>query len=178
MGLVPVQRGSIRFEGAEIAGLAPHQVAAKGIGYTPQGRRLWPSLTVDEHLRLAASGSGAWTIERVYDTFPRLAERRGNGGGQLSGGEQQMLAIARALLQDPRLLVLDEPTEGLAPVVVRQVAALLAPLAAEGDVAILLIEQTIPVATALAEDFAIMVNVRLERVMPALVLSASIGGAQ
>src|SRR3546814_17256462 len=75
---------------------APHQVAARGIGYTPQGRRLWPSLTVDEHLRLAAAGSGAWTIERVYDTFPRLAERRGNGGGQLSGGEQQMLAIARS----------------------------------------------------------------------------------
>src|SRR3546814_21000117 len=89
--------------------LAPHQVAAKGIGDTPHVRRLWPSLTVDEHLRLAASGSGAWTIERVYDTFPRLAERRGNGGGQLSGGEQQMLAIPRDLLQDPRPLVPDAP---------------------------------------------------------------------
>jgi len=135
MGLVPVAGGSIRFDGEEIAGRAPHQIAARGIGYTPQGRRLWPSLTVDEHLRLAASGSGAWTIERIYETFPRLAERRSNGGAQLSGGEQQMLAIARALVQDPQLLVLDEPTEGLAPVVVRQVEDLLASLAAEGDVA-------------------------------------------
>ena len=167
MGLVPVQRGSIRFDGEEIAGQPPHRVAAKGIGYTPQGRRLWPSLTVDEHLRLAASNSGAWTIERIYDTFPRLAERRNNGGGQLSGGEQQMVAIARALLQDPKLLVLDEPTEGLAPVVVRQVEELLATLVEEGDVAILLIEQNIAVATAIAEDIAIMVNGRIPRVMPA-----------
>ncbi|MPZ09889.1 MAG: ATP-binding cassette domain-containing protein [Kiloniellaceae bacterium] len=172
MGLVPVQRGSIRFGGEEITGLAPHQIAARGIGYTPQGRRLWPSLTVDEHLRLVASGSGAWTIERIYHTFPRLAERRGNGGGQLSGGEQQMLAIARALLQDPQLLVLDEPTEGLAPVVVRQVEELLASLAAESDVAILLIEQNIAVATAIAEDVAIMVNGRIARVMPARQLAA------
>src|SRR3546814_13778517 len=98
MGLVPVQRGSIRFAGVEIAGLPPHQIAARGIGYTPQGRRLWPSLTVDEHLRLAAAGSGAWTIERVYDTFPRLAERPGNGGGQLSGGEPQLLDRQSAVL--------------------------------------------------------------------------------
>jgi len=167
MGLVPAQRGSIRFDGEEIAGLPPHRIAARGIGYTPQGRRLWPSLTVDEHLRLAAVAGGAWTIERVYDTFPRLAERRNNGGGQLSGGEQQMVAIARALLQDPQLLVLDEPTEGLAPVIVQQVEELLSTLAAEGDVAILLIEQNIAVATSISEDVAIMVNGRISRVMPA-----------
>lgn len=166
MGLLKPQRGSIRFEGKEIAGLAAHSIAARGIGYTPQGRRLWPSLTVDEHLRLSESG-GNWSIERIYESFPRLAERRRNGAAQLSGGEQQMLAISRALLQDPRLLVLDEPTEGLAPVVVEQVEQLLARLAEEEDVAILLIEQNIAVATAISEDVAIMVNGRISRVMPA-----------
>ncbi len=167
MGLLPVRRGAIRFEGDDITGLAPYQVAARGIAYTPQGRRLWPSLTVDEHLRLAGRGGGSWTAERVYDVFPRLAERRRNGGGQLSGGEQQMLAISRALLQDPRLLVLDEPTEGLAPLIVAQLEELLSTLADEGDVAILLIEQNIGVATAIAEDIAIMVNGRISRVIPA-----------
>ena len=172
MGLLPVRRGSIRFEGADITGLAPYQIAARGIAYTPQGRRLWPDLTVDEHLRLAGRGGGSWTVERVYDVFPRLAERRRNGGGQLSGGEQQMLAISRALLQDPRMLVLDEPTEGLAPLIVAQLEELLSSLAAEGDVAILLIEQNIGVATAIAEDVAIMVNGRVSRVIPAGELAA------
>ena len=172
MGLLPVRRGSIRFEGGDITGLAPYQIAARGIAYTPQGRRLWPDLTVDEHLRLAGRGGGSWTVERVYDVFPRLAERRRNGGGQLSGGEQQMLAISRALLQDPRLLVLDEPTEGLAPLIVAQLEELLSSLAAEGDVAILLIEQNIGVATAISEDVAIMVNGRISRVIPAGELAA------
>ena len=172
MGLLPVRRGSIRFEGDDITGLPPYQVAARGIAYTPQGRRLWPDLTVDEHLRLAGRGSGSWTVERVYELFPRLAERRRNGGGQLSGGEQQMLAISRSLLQDPRLLVLDEPTEGLAPLIVAQLEELLSTLAAEGDVAILLIEQNIGVATAIAEDVAIMVNGRVSRVIPAGELAA------
>ena len=172
MGLLPVRRGSIRFEGGDITGLAPYQVAARGIAYTPQGRRLWPDLTVDEHLRLAGRGGGSWTVERVYEVFPRLAERRRNGGGQLSGGEQQMLAISRALLQDPRLLVLDEPTEGLAPLIVAQLEELLSSLAAEGDVAILLIEQNIGVATAISEDVAIMVNGRISRVIPASQLAA------
>jgi len=166
MGLVPVRRGSIRFRGEEIAGLPPYRIAARGVGYTPQGRRLWPSLSVEEHLRLAESG-GAWTIDRIYETFPRLAERRRNGAGQLSGGEQQMLAISRALLQDPELLVLDEPTEGLAPVIVDQLESLLSNLAAESEVAILLIEQNISVATAVADDVAIMVNGRIGRVMNA-----------
>ena len=167
MGLLKPQRGSIRFYGEEIGGLQSHQISARGIGYTPQGRRLWPSLTVEEHMRLAESGSGAWSIERIYDAFPRLYERRSNGAGQLSGGEQQMLAISRALLQDPRLLVLDEPTEGLAPIIVDQVEALLANLAAEREVSILLIEQNIAVATSISEDVAIMVNGRVWRVMPA-----------
>ncbi|MDJ0611269.1 MAG: ABC transporter permease [Kiloniellales bacterium] len=166
-GLLRPDRGSIRFYGEEIAGLAPHRIAAKGISYTPQGRRLWPSLTVEEHLVLGETRGGSWTMERIYETFPRLYERRRSGAGQLSGGEQQMLAISRALLPDPRLLILDEPTEGLAPVVVEQVEALLAALAEEREVSILLIEQNIAVATSISEDVAIMVNGRVSRVMPA-----------
>ena len=170
MGLLPVRRGTVRFEGGDITGEPPHRIATRGIGYCPQGRRLWPSLSVDEHLKLADAGGG-WSVERIYDTFPRLAERRGNGGGQLSGGEQQMLAIGRALLQDPRLLVLDEPTEGLAPVIVEQVAELLASLGDEGDVAILLIEQNIAVATSVADEVSIMVNGRVSRTLPAAELA-------
>jgi len=165
MGLLPARRGSIKYHGEELSGLPPYKIADKGIGYTPQGRRLWPSLSVDEHMQLC-SKSGPWTIERIYETFPRLYERRRNGAGQLSGGEQQMLAISRALLQDPQLLILDEPTEGLAPVIVSQLEKLLADLASEADVAILLIEQNIAVATAISENVAIMVNGRISRVIP------------
>ena len=126
MGLVRASSGSIRMNGQDLTSLQPAQIARLGIGYVPQGRRLWRSLSVDEHLRLSAGGRrGGWSVERIYDTFPRLAERKNNGGGQLSGGEQQMLAIARALLTNPRLLVMDEPTEGLAPVIVSQVEEML-----------------------------------------------------
>ena len=131
-GLVPA-RGSIRFAGEEILGLAPNEITRRGIAYVPQGRRVWPSLSVDETLRLVAKRRRE--VDRVYTMFPRLAERRGNGGAQLSGGEQQMLAIGRALLLDPKLLVMDEPTEGLAPVIVDQVAQALRDLAAEGSIA-------------------------------------------
>ncbi len=172
LGLVKPRSGSIRLEGREISGMAPHRVAGLGVGYTPQGRRLWRSLTVDEHLRMCEQPGGSWTVERVYQTFPRLAERRRNGGAQLSGGEQQMLAIGRALLHDPKLLVLDEPTEGLAPVIVDQVERLLVDLAAEGEVAILLVEQNIHVATTVAEDVAVMVNGRITTVLPARELAA------
>jgi uncharacterized protein (UPF0261 family)/ABC-type branched-subunit amino acid transport system ATPase component len=172
MGLLPARRGSVRFYGEELLGQPSYRIASKGVGYCPQGRRLWPSLTVDEHLRLADTGGGAWTLERVYDIFPRLAERRRNGGAQLSGGEQQMLAISRALLQDPRLLILDEPTEGLAPVIVDQVERLLATLAEEADVAILLIEQNIAVATSISEDVAIMVNGQISRILPSAQLAS------
>jgi uncharacterized protein (UPF0261 family)/ABC-type branched-subunit amino acid transport system ATPase component len=173
VGLKKARSGSITVQGREIASLEPHQIARLGVGYVPQGRRVWRSLSVDEHLRLAARGGrdALWTVERIYQTFPRLAERRRNGGGQLSGGEQQMLAISRALLGNPQLLVMDEPTEGLAPVIVDQVAAMLQQLAEEGDIAVLLIEQNIGVATAVSEQVGIMVNGRISRTMPSAELA-------
>jgi uncharacterized protein (UPF0261 family)/ABC-type branched-subunit amino acid transport system ATPase component len=168
MGLVPVASGSINFSGQSLTGLAPADIAQLGIGYVPQGRRLWPSLTVDEHLRLMdGRRKGAWTIDRIYTTFPRLAERKSNGGGQLSGGEQQMLAISRALLANPRLLVMDEPTEGLAPVIVAQLEEMLQQLGQDGDMDVLVIEQNIGVACAVADNVAIMVNGRINRISAA-----------
>jgi len=167
MGLVRAARGSVKVAGVEILGLAPNRVVEHGVSYVPQGRRVWPSLTVDEHLRLAARRPSAdrkgdpWTVQRVYATFPRLAERRGNGGAQLSGGEQQMLAIGRALLANPRLLVMDEPTEGLAPVIVDQVVAMLKSLAADGSISVLLIEQNLGVAASVADRVLVMVNGRI-----------------
>jgi len=172
MGLVPVGSGSISFKGKSLVGLAPADIARMGIGYVPQGRRLWRSLSVEEHLQLVAKPGGAWSIERIYATFPRLAERRSNGGAQLSGGEQQMLAISRALLMNPTLLVMDEPTEGLAPVIVEQVKKMLLQLADEGDIDVLVIEQNIGVACAVADTVAIMVNGRINRSSPAGELAA------
>lgn len=172
MGLVPVASGDISFGGQSLVGKSPAEIARLGVGYVPQGRRLWPSLTVDEHLKLVAKRGGAWTVERIYSTFPRLAERKTNGGAQLSGGEQQMLAIARALLLNPKLLVMDEPTEGLAPVIVQQVEDMLVRLGQEGEIEVLVIEQNIGVACAVAESVAIMVNGEINRIMDSSVLSA------
>src|SRR3984957_5028487 len=173
IGLVRASSGTIRMRGQDLVGLAPAGIARLGVGYVPQGRRLWRSLTVDEHLRMTqARQRGAWTIERVYDTFPRLAERRNNGGAQLSGGEQQMLAISRALVTNPRLLIMDEPTEGLAPVIVAQVEEMLVGLGAETDMAILVIEQNIGVATTISESVAIMVNGRINRIIESRRLAA------
>ena len=171
MGLVPVASGTISFAGQTLIGKSPAEIARLGIGYVPQGRRLWRSLTVDEHLTMVATKSGAWSVERIYATFPRLAERKNNGGGQLSGGEQQMLAISRALLMNPRLLVMDEPTEGLAPVIVSQVEDMLMRLAEDGEIEVLVIEQNIGVACAIADNVAIMVNGRINRVAPAAELA-------
>ena len=173
MGLVRASSGSIRMAGEDLTGLPSTQIARLGVGYVPQGRRLWRSLTVDEHLRLGAGGRrGAWSVERIYDTFPRLAERKNNGGGQLSGGEQQMLAISRALLTNPRLLIMDEPTEGLAPVIVSQVEDMLVRLGEEGEIAILVIEQNIGVATSVSDQVAIMVNGRVNRIIESSRLAA------
>jgi uncharacterized protein (UPF0261 family)/ABC-type branched-subunit amino acid transport system ATPase component len=171
-GLVPAS-GSVRLAGDEILGLPPNRITERGIGYVPQGRRIWPSLSVDEHLRLAQrSRKGPWTVERIYQMFPRLAERRSNGGAQLSGGEQQMLAISRALLLNPRLLVMDEPSEGLAPVIVEQVAEMLKSLSSGREIAVLLVEQNLGVAIDVADNVAVMVNGRIARLMSARELAA------
>jgi uncharacterized protein (UPF0261 family)/ABC-type branched-subunit amino acid transport system ATPase component len=173
VGLLPIASGSIRFMGEEIVGRSPAEIARLGIAYVPQGRRLWPSLTVDEHLRLAASsGRAYWTIPRIYEAFPRIAERRNNRGNQLSGGEQQMLAIARAFLLNPRLLIMDEPTEGLAPVIVQRVEEILLNLGEQSEIGVLVVEQNIGVACAVAERVAIMINGRVNRLMEAARLEA------
>ncbi|MBV8411929.1 MAG: ABC transporter permease, partial [Alphaproteobacteria bacterium] len=174
-GLVPAS-GTVRFAGQEILGLPPNRITNLGMGYVPQGRRVWASLSVDEHLRLVqrSGGKGRWTAERIYDLFPRLADRRRNGGGQLSGGEQQMLAIARALLLDPKLLVMDEPSEGLAPVIIDQVVEMLKTLAGEGEISVLLIEQNLGVAIDVADRVGVMVNGRIARFLSAAELGSDV----
>jgi branched-chain amino acid transport system ATP-binding protein len=154
--------GSIEFEGTELVGRASYKIAGAGIGYVPQGRRLFESLTVDEHLRMAAPrrGSHRWTVDGIYELFPRLAQRRQHGGMQLSGGEQQMLAIGRALLTNPKLLIMDEPSEGLAPTIIETLIETFRALAADG-LAILLVEQNLAMATAMAERQLVMVAGRI-----------------
>jgi branched-chain amino acid transport system ATP-binding protein len=159
VGVPPARvTGSIRYQGRELVGQPSYKIAKLGIGYVPQGRRLFPSLSVDEHLRMirARGDSRSWTVERAYKLFPRLRERKRNGGAELSGGEQQMLAIARALLTNPTLLVMDEPSEGLAPAIIEHLIASFRQLEEEG-LAILLIEQNLGMATAIAERQLVMV---------------------
>jgi branched-chain amino acid transport system ATP-binding protein len=160
MGLAPPRAtGSIRLAGVEILGKPSYKICNAGIAYVPQGRRLFPSLTTDEHLRMIGGPlpkRGRWTIDGVYELFPRLGERRKVSGAQLSGGEQQMLAIGRALLTNPRLLLMDEPSEGLAPTVVEGLVETCKSLVQEG-VGLLLIEQNLGVATALADRLLLMV---------------------
>ena len=169
-GLVPAS-GSVKLAGEEILGLPPNAITGKGVGYVPQGRRVWPSLSVDEHLRLART-RGPWTIERVYQTFPRLAERKTNGGAELSGGEQQMLAIGRILRTGARLLLLDEPTEGLAPVIVQQIGRTIARLKAQGFT-ILLVEQNFRFAATVADRHYVMDHGRVVDMIPNSELDAN-----
>jgi branched-chain amino acid transport system ATP-binding protein len=163
IGLVTPTAGTISFDGADVAGMPPERIARRGIAYVPQGRRLFPSLTVDEHLRMLARNTRGkrWTAEAVYDLFPRLAERRRNGGAQLSGGEQQMLAVARALLLNGRLVVMDEPSEGLAPTIVDSLIDAIHQLVREG-VAVLVVEQNLRAATEIADRQLVMVSGRIE----------------
>ncbi len=156
MGLTRSRAHSMDFEGRSIAGLAPHAVARRGIGLVPEGRHVFPNLSVDEHLRVAAPRAGArWTPKALYDLFPRLAERRSHLGNQLSGGEQQMLAIARALSTQPRLLVLDEATEGLAPLVRAAIWTVIERLKGEG-LAVLLIDKNLDDLLRIADHHHIM----------------------
>jgi branched-chain amino acid transport system ATP-binding protein len=134
-----------------------HKIASAGIGYVPQGRRIFPSLNVHEHLKMVARRGSEWTPDRIYGLWPRLAERRKVGAGSLSGGEQQMLAIGRALLTDPRLVIMDEPSEGLAPAIVSELTATLEQLVGDG-LRILIVEQNLGVATAVAQRLLVMLN--------------------
>ena len=158
MGIHPsTASGSVRFGGLELLGKPAYRIARAGIALVPQGRRLFSSLTVGEHLQMvSARGDGQWTPARIYELFPRLGERRRNEAMQLSGGEQQMLAIGRALLLNPKLLILDEPSEGLAPRIVDELVTTIHQLA-QGGVRVLLVEQNIRVATAVAEEHLVMV---------------------
>jgi branched-chain amino acid transport system ATP-binding protein len=160
MGFSPPRvTGSVRFDGRELVGMSSHKIANLGIGYVPQGRRLFPSLTVDEHLRMSARGNGSrrWTVDSVYELFPRLAQRKRNGGAQLSGGEQQMLAIGRALVTNPKLLIMDEPSEGLAPTIIEMLVETFGQLEEQG-LRILVIEQNLGVAASLAERQLVMMG--------------------
>jgi branched-chain amino acid transport system ATP-binding protein len=161
MGMLTSARGSIRFQGQELMGKHPYQIARLGLGFVPQGRRLFPSLSTDEHLQIIPRrGNGSWTPKKVYEIFPKLAARKHVGAGQLSGGEQQMLAIGRALLTNPKLLIMDEPSEGLAPNIVENVIDTIRTLAGQG-VGLLVVEQNLGVATALAERQLVMVAGRI-----------------
>jgi branched-chain amino acid transport system ATP-binding protein len=174
MGLVKATSGEITFMGERIDGRSPEHIARLGIAYIPQGRRLFPSLTVDEHLAMLAKGTRGkrWTPAAVYELFPRLAQRRKNGGAELSGGEQQMLAVGRALLLNASLYLMDEPSEGLAPTIVDDLIRVVHQLVAE-DSAVLIVEQNLRAATSMAERQLVMVTGRIEHETTADVLAGS-----
>jgi branched-chain amino acid transport system ATP-binding protein len=150
MGLNRQIQGQVRILGHDVTGWPGFRIAGLGVGYVPEGRRVFANLTVDENLRVPADRPGPWTIPRVYELFPRLAERKGNKGRQLSGGEQEMLAIGRALLLNPKLLLLDEPSQGLAPLVVQDVFRIIVKMRGEG-MSVLLVEQNVRAAVEIAD---------------------------
>ena len=159
MGLLPPRSGRITLDDEELTGKQPYQIAKHGLALVPQGRRIFPSLTVEENLTLAARGAtgngDSWTLPRVYDLFPNLRDRRRGRGAQLSGGEQQMLAIGRALLTNPRLLLMDEPSEGLAPVIVERIGEIMSDLRQQG-LGIFLVEQNYRLAIGAADSVYIL----------------------
>ena len=161
MGFVPPTAGEVTLGERTITGWAPHEVARAGVGYVPEGRQVFPALTVEENLRVAERRPSArWPRQRLLDLFPALRERRSHRGRDLSGGEQQMLSIARALVTDPSVLLLDEPSQGLAPLVVRELARVIRALAAEG-VTVLLVEQNLKLAETVADRLFIIVKGRV-----------------
>jgi branched-chain amino acid transport system ATP-binding protein len=150
MGLTPPRDGKVTIFGAPTTGWPPFRVAALGVGYVPEGRKIFPNLTVEENLLVPLERPGPWTIATIYRLFPRLEERKSNRGRQLSGGEQEMLSIARALLLNPKLLILDEPSQGLAPLIVREVFRIVTKMRAEG-ISVLLVEQNVRMSLEVAD---------------------------
>jgi branched-chain amino acid transport system ATP-binding protein len=171
MGYTRVGRGRIRWRGEDITQHAPHRRAQAGIGWVAQEREIFATLTVEENLTVAAR-KGRWDLPAVYDLFPRLAERRRNFGNQLSGGEQQMLAIARALMTNPALLLLDEPLEGLAPIVVEELAAAIRRMTSEGGNAFILVEQHVEIALPLTQNALVLERGRIVHSAPSAQLLA------
>ena len=155
IGFTPPREGTVRLKGQDVAGFPPYRLVERGVALVPQGRRVFPSLSVRENLDVARRGKGRWNVERVYELFPRLRERAESRANKLSGGEQQMLAIARALMSNPELLLMDEPTEGLAPLLVREVGRVIGELKREG-LSILLVEQNLPLALGVADRVHIL----------------------
>ncbi len=156
VGLTPAREGTIRIFGQDTTRLPPYAVASLGVGFVPEGRKIFPSLTVEENLKVPNDRPGPWTIETVYGLFPRLKERRLNKGRQLSGGEQEMLSIARALLLNPKLLILDEPSQGLAPLIVKEVFRIIVKMRDSG-MSVLVVEQNVRMTLEVA-DYAYVLN--------------------
>ena len=155
MGLTRLHRGTLRWKGENLAAMSTYARAKSGIGWVPQERYMWPSLTIDEHLT-AVARPGPWSLRKVYELFPRLEERRANFGNQLSGGEQQMLAIARALVVNPKLLLLDEPMEGLAPIIVQYLMKVIRGLVDDGSMTVVVVEQHAELALSLTRNAIVL----------------------
>jgi branched-chain amino acid transport system ATP-binding protein len=160
MGLTPARQGQVTIFGADTTQWPTFRIAASGVGYVPEGRRIFANLSVEENLKVPLERDGPWTIERIYELFPRLAERRQSRGRQLSGGEQEMLSIGRALLLNPRLLMLDEPSQGLAPLIVREVFRVVSKMRGEG-ISVLLVEQNARMALEIADHAYVLDDGRI-----------------
>src|SRR6201996_7627913 len=171
MGLTPAREGKITVFGQDTTRWPTFRIAAEGVGYVPEGRRIFANLTVDENLKVPLERAGPWTIARIYQLFPRLAERRQNRGRQLSGGEQEMLSIARALLLNPRLLILDEPSQGLAPLIVREVFRIVQQMKDEG-ISVLLVEQNVRMSLEISDHAYVLENGQIVYSGPAAELRA------
>ena len=171
IGFTAPREGSVRFKGENVAGWPPYRLVERGMALVPQGRRVFPSLSVRENLDIARRGDGRWNLDRVYELFPRLRERADSRANKLSGGEQQMLAIARALMSNPELLLMDEPTEGLAPLLVREVGRVIGELKREG-LSILLVEQNLPLALGVADRVHILSRGQIVYTGPPAALAA------